>query len=154
MSSPDPPSAPPTDPDPQETGDPHGVLCPHCGHELSMFAEPIADRAETVASKVADAVGSWWFLLVLIVASIGWIVVNLVVEPLQPHPSTMLYYLGVALTAVTALYGPLILLAQRRSTARDRARDREALRVATRTEGDLHAILERLQTAVGPPDRS
>jgi uncharacterized membrane protein len=80
--------------------------------------------------------------------------VNLVVEPLQPHPSTMLYDLGVALTAVTALNGPLILLAQRRNAARDRARDREALRVATRTEGDLHAILERLRTAVGPPDRS
>ena len=154
MSSPGPPSAPPTDPDPRETGDAHGVVCPHCGHELSMFAEPMADRAETVASKVADAVGSWWFLLVLIMVSSGWIVVNLVVEPLQPDPSMMLGYLGTALTAVTALYGPLILLAQRRGAARDRARDREALRVATRTEGDLHAILERLQTAVGPPDRS
>ena len=143
-----------TGPDPRETDDAHGVVCPHCGHELSMFAEPMADRAETVAGKVADAVGSWWFLLVLIMVSSGWIVVNLVVEPLQPDPSAMLGYLGTALTAVTALYGPLILLAQRRSAARDRARDREALRVATRTEGDLHAILERLQTEVGPPDRS
>jgi hypothetical protein len=67
VSSRDPPSAQPT----------NGVVCPHCGHELSMFAEPIADRAENVASKVADAVGSWWFLLVLITVSGGWIVVNL-----------------------------------------------------------------------------
>ncbi len=120
------------------------VTCPQCGHELSMFEEPPTDRAEHLAARVADAVGTWWFLTGLVLLILGWLVVNLIWQPFQPHPATMLAGLGASLATVAALQGPLILLSQRRGAARDRARDREALRVATNTETDLHAIREAL----------
>lgn len=125
------------------------ITCPHCGHELSMFEEPPADRAEQLAARVADAVGTWWFLMGLLLLILGWLVVNLVWQPFQPHPATMLAGLGASLATVAALQGPLILLTQRRGAARDRARDREALRVATNTESDLHAIREALHRNSG-----
>lgn len=104
-----------------------------------------------VAARIADMVGSWSFVAALVAASAVWIVVNLVLDPLQLHPGLMVGYLGTALTVITALEGPLILLAQRRTAVRDRARDREAFRVAARTEADLHTILVRLDASPADP---
>jgi len=56
------------------------------------------------------------------------------------------------LALVAALQLPLILLSQRLDSARDRERDREALRVAASAEADLHAIrdaISRLAEASG-----
>lgn len=116
-----------------------------------MYMELETDRAETVAARIADAVGSWWTLLVILLLIAGWIAVNAAAQPFQPHPATGLGYLGTILTAVAALQGPLILLTQRRDALRDRARDIEAFRVATNAEADLHAIRSALQEAGRPP---
>jgi uncharacterized membrane protein len=78
--------------------------------------------------------------MVILLAIGGWLGVNAIFEPFPPHPSTMLGYLGTALTAVAALQGPLILLTQRREAARDRAREIEAFHISMNTEADLHAI--------------
>lgn len=120
-------------------------MCPHCGHALSDFDEPSADRAEQLAATIAAMVGTWWFLAGLVAVIIGWITVNLALRPFEPHPATMLTGLGAILATVAALEGPLILLSQHRAAARDRARAREAFRVAANTEADLHAIRGALQ---------
>jgi uncharacterized membrane protein len=99
-----------------------------------------SSRAETAAARIADAVGSWWSLVVILLAIGGWLGVNAIFEPFPPHPSTMLGYLGTVLTAVAALQGPLILLTQRREAARDRAREIEAFHISMNTEADLHTI--------------
>lgn len=134
----------PADPDPPPPGT---VTCPHCGHQLSMFMELESDRAEAAAARIAGAAGSWWFLVMILLLIAGWFGVNAVFQPFQPHPSTMIGYLGTMLTAVAALQGPLILLVQRRETARDRAREIESFHVATNVEADLHAIRTALGTA-------
>lgn len=116
------------------------VACPHCGHELSMFMELEVARPERIATAVANAVGSWRFLVVLLVAVVVWLTVNIVSRGLTPYPQMMLDYLGLGLTLLAALQLPLILLSQRQDGARDRLRDIEALRVAASAEADLHAI--------------
>ncbi|MER7569811.1 DUF1003 domain-containing protein [Streptomyces sp. NPDC015140] len=128
------------------------LVCPHCGHRLGVFDEPCPGRGERWAAKIADMVGTWWFLAGLVTVIVSWLAVNFVLRPFEPHPATMLTGLGAILATVAALQGPLILLSQRRAAARDRGRAREALRVATNTEADLHAIrgvLVRLEVPVG-----
>lgn len=122
--------------------------CPHCGHELSMFTETRSNRAERIAVRCADVVGSWPYLLFLLLAIVTWCLTNAFSELFQPHPSVMLGYLGTALTVVAVLQGPLILLTQRREADRDRARDIEAFYIAQRAESDLHAIGDAVKAAL------
>nr|WP_260173865.1 DUF1003 domain-containing protein [Nocardioides albus] len=125
-------------------------ICPHCGHGLSTFDEPAPNRAERLAVSIAAGIATWWFLAGVLALIAGWLAVNLLAEPFQPHPATMLSGLGAILATVAALEGPLILLTQRRAAARDRARAREALRVAASTEADLHAIRHALRNLEAP----
>jgi len=145
------------------TGDPHDehvqeprshahapkrVVCPNCGHELSMFMELEITRPERVATAVANAVGSWRFLVVLLVAIVVWLTANIVTHGFTPYPQMMLDYLGLGLTLLAAMQLPLILLSQRQDSARDRERDIEALRVAASAEADLHAIRDAVSRLV------
>lgn len=118
--------------------------CPYCGHVLSSFDEPVPDRSELLAARVAAVVGSWGFLVVVLLVILGWLGLNLLARPFDPHPATMLSGLSAILATTAALQGPVILLAQRRAAARDQLRAREALKVAVHTETDLHAIRDAL----------
>ena len=132
-----------------------GVVCPNCGHQLSMFMELEITRPERIATKIANAFGSWRFVVILIVGIIVWLAANIISQSFDPYPQMMLDYLGLGLALVAALQLPLILLSQRMDGARDRGRDREALRVAASAEADLHAIrdaVSRLVEASGADD--
>lgn len=132
----------------QDSGEPmaspHGavgpVVCPACGHALSMFTEPSVTPPERVATRMAVLFGSWRFLVVLVAAVAAWVAANAVWHLFGPGPELMMNYLNLALTVLAAVQLPLILLSQRQDILRDRARDREALRVAANAEADLHAI--------------
>ena len=132
--------------------------CPHCGHELSMFRELRSNRLERIAVRSADIVGSWPYLLFLLLAIVTWCLANIFMELFQPHPSVMLGYLGTILTIVAVLQGPLILLTQRREANRDRARDIESFYIAQNAEADLHSIKHAVNAALerrgraGPTD--
>lgn len=116
------------------------VVCPACGHMLSMFTEPEVTVPERIASQMAALFGSWRFLVLMVVSVVVWVTANVIWKPIQPHPAMMLTYLGLGLTMLASVQLPLILLSQRQDMRRDRERDREALRVASNTEADLHAI--------------
>ena len=106
-----------------------------------MYVEPTPDRAEAFAARVAGIVGSWRFVGALLLSIIVWLVVNAVWQPFEPYPLMMMIAgLAAGLATVAALRGPLILLAQRQAARRDR----EAFRVAVRTEPDLHRLQRRL----------
>lgn len=132
--------------------------CPSCGHVLSSYDEPEMGRGERLAAAVAEQVASWWFAGAVVCALAVWVGVNVVWRPFEPYPVVVLAVVSAVLASVAALQGPLILVTQRRSAERDRMRDREALRVAVRSESDLHrleakvdGIAERLG---GPPPGS
>lgn len=137
-----------------------GPVCPQCGHELSMYEELRDNRGDRVASVIADAMGSWPFLLTLTAVAASFTTLVVAWSAMRDDAPVLLNYLGITLTTLVAVQTPLILLTQRRDAARDRARDREALRVATQAERDLHAILDQLvegrrgSTGAGRQDRA
>lgn len=114
--------------------------CPACGHELSMYRDRDVGRAERVAASIADHVASWWFVVALLAAVGGWVVLNVVAEPFEPYPVIVFTVISAVLATVAALHGPLILLTQRRAGERDRDREREALMVAVNAEADIHRL--------------
>jgi uncharacterized membrane protein len=122
----------------------HGFECPACGHMLSAFEEPPPTPAERAAAAVADRVATWWFACAVIAFLVVWISINVAWRPFEPYPVVVLAVVSAVLAAVAALQGPLILVTQRRAAERDRARDREALRVAMNAEADIHRVETKL----------
>ncbi len=118
--------------------------CPACGHMLSRYEDEEMGRGEQVAAAIADLVATWWFAGTVLVLLATWLTVNVVWQPFEPYPVVMLAVISAVLACVTALQGPLILVTQRRAAARDRMRDREALRVAIHAEQDLHVLHDKI----------
>jgi uncharacterized membrane protein len=116
-----------------------------------MYVEPAPDRAEALAARVAATVRSWRFVGALLLSIIVWLVVNAVWQPFEPYPLMMITGLARASPRWRPCRGPLILLAQGRAARRDRARDREAFRVAVRTDPDLHRLQRRLDEIAERP---
>lgn len=134
---------------------PSAIACPRCGHQLSVYTEPAESSANRTAGRVADAMGSWRFLVALSLMTLAYIGATIAIRPSGTDTAIVLNYLGIAMTTLVAIQTPLILLTQRRDSARDRARDQEAFRVATRAEHDLHAIRTALESGhANPPERS
>ncbi len=118
--------------------------CPHCGHEFSMFAEHEPDRGERAAQAVTARLATWWFPSLILVGIGVWLFINVVFRPFDGYPMSMLAGLAAALSSMSALQAPLILLAQRRALERDRALEREILRTVAHNERDVHAVHDRL----------
>lgn len=121
------------------------IICPQCGHELSLFMEAQDSRADRAAQRLADALASWRFIALLSMVAVLYIVLE-VFNPLGADTVIATNYLAIGLTTLIAIQTPLILLTQRRDADRDRARAQEVLRVATHTEYDLHALRNALET--------
>lgn len=133
----------------------HRFECPACGHMLSAFEESEMSASERSAAAVADHVATWWFAGTVICSLAVWVLVNVVWRPFEPYPVVVLAVISAVLASVAALQGPLILVTQRRAAERDRMRDREALRVATNAEADVHRIeskLDRVLARLDGPD--
>ncbi len=122
--------------------------CPHCGHALSAWVPPEPDRSERVAMWVASHVASWLFPATVGVLLTAWVVLNVAWSPFDPYPVIIFAVTSAVLATVAALQGPLILTAQRRSAHRDRLRDEETLRVAARTESDIHRVEHKLDEVI------
>lgn len=121
------------------------VICPRCGHELSMYEEPAIRRGEGVAGKLASAFGTWHYLVVLLVLVLGTLGASVLWNVQVPAMGNLLTYLGFALGLLVTIQTPLILLTQHRNESRDRARDQEAFVVALHAEADLHVIRDLLE---------
>ena len=116
---------------------------------LSSYQDAEPTRGERLAAAVADRVATWWFSSAVIAFLAIWIAVNLIWRPFEPYPVVVLAVISAVLACVAALQGPLILMTQRRAAERDRMRDREALRVATNAEADIHRLDAKLDELGG-----
>jgi uncharacterized membrane protein len=101
---------------------------------------------------IADRVASWPFAIAVLALIGAWVTWNVAAEPFEPYPVIIFAVISAVLATVAALQGPLVLLTQRRSASRDRARDTEILRVAANTEADLHRLESKLDALIATRD--
>jgi uncharacterized membrane protein len=125
-----------------------GPQCPNCGHMLSMWQAPAPARGEAAAMRVANTVASWPFAATVLFLIGAWVAWNVAARPFQPYPVIVFAVISAVLATVSALQGPLVLLAQRRAAGHDRARDGEVLRVAMNAEADLHRVEAKLDRLI------
>jgi uncharacterized membrane protein len=119
---------------------PDDERCEVCGHLLTEWTPPPAGRGERVAMWVASHVASWWFAATLVLAIAVWVTWNVTAHPFEPYPVIIFAVISAVLGSLAALQAPLILMTQRRMAERDRQRDEQTLRIAARSEGDIHRV--------------
>lgn len=107
--------------------------------------------AQRYTDMLADSMGSWGFLIGSVVIIGAWIVMNLLMIQYQwdPYPFILL---NLALSSVSALQAPIILMSQNRQAERDRINarydylvDRKAEREIRDMQADLEEIKEMIR---------
>jgi CRP/FNR family transcriptional regulator, cyclic AMP receptor protein len=97
---------------------------------------------EKLADKVAELNGSWAFILVLLIGSLAWALVNLAL----PHPFDRYPYVffNLLLAILVALQGPLIVMSQNRQSRKDRAQAETDYRVNLKNEVGIETLQREL----------
>lgn len=111
--------------------------------EQATFGERIADRLSTFA-------GSWKFILIFVGIMAVWIAVNAYMgtRAFDPFPFILL---NLTLSTLAALQAPVILMAQNRQAAKDRAVAQNDFQVNIKNEveiADLHRKMDVLTDAL------
>lgn len=111
--------------------------------EQATFGERIADRLSTFA-------GSWKFILIFIGIMAVWIAANayMGMRAFDPFPFILL---NLTLSTLAALQAPVILMAQNRQAAKDRAVAQNDFQVNIKNEveiADLHRKMDVLTDAL------
>lgn len=122
--------------------------------QVKSLPHPIQAKrtlAQRYTDMLADSMGSWGFLIGSIILIGIWIAVNLLMIQYQwdPYPFILL---NLALSSVSALQAPIILMSQNRQAERDRINarydylvDRKAEREIRDMQADLEEIKEMIR---------
>ena len=134
-----------------------GTMNPHMktNTPTKKIIHPIKKKltlAQRYTDALADSMGSWGFLIGSIILIGIWIAINLLMIQYQwdPYPFILL---NLALSSISALQAPIILMSQNRQAERDRMNarydylvDRKAEKEIRNMQGDLDEIKEMIRT--------
>ncbi|HUX19946.1 MAG TPA: DUF1003 domain-containing protein [Spirochaetia bacterium] len=116
-------------------------------HPPVLDVNAVFDRRLTVGQRVADAVanamGSWTFIVTQSALLAVWIVLNIVgsIHSWDPYPFILMNLL---LSTQAAYAAPVIMMSQNRQAARDRIEAHSDFEVNEKTEAEVRAILDHL----------
>jgi uncharacterized membrane protein len=113
------------------------LTTPRFSRGLGLHYDP--EAFGRFSEAIARTLGTGRFLVLQTVVVIGWIALNIVAAALRfdPYPFILL---NLAFSTQAAYAAPLILLAQNRQDARDRAQVDEDRRTAARTQAETEYL--------------
>ena len=82
---------------------PGTIACPMCGHQLSLYMEPAESRWSQTAGRLADAMGSWRFVIALCLVTLIYVSVTFAMRPFWTETAIVLNYLGIGMTTLVAV---------------------------------------------------
>ena len=99
--------------------------------------------SQKLADKVAELNGSWTFILILLALTLGWTMINapLFRAEFDPYPYQ---FFNLVLAILVAFQGPLIVMSQNRSSAKDRAQAETDFQVNLKNEVNIETLLREL----------
>ncbi len=108
---------------------------------INMEFDKQLTPGERVADTVASFGGSWTFIISFAVVLVVWILINswalLRPQPFDPYPYILL---NLALSCLSSLQGPIILMSQNRQDAKDRMRSEYDYRVNLKAELEIRHL--------------
>lgn len=100
--------------------------------------------AERLAERLIGYVGSYYFSFTILSLLAAWIGLNLLWRPFEPYPVIVMAVISAALGSLAALQGPIILMAQRHQTKRDRLRAKNDYQVNLKAELEIRYLDEKI----------
>ncbi len=101
--------------------------------------------AQRLADKMADAAGSWRFIIIFITILIVWIIINSIIillwRPFDPYPFILL---NLVLSCIAALQAPVIMMSQNRQEARDRLRAEHDYMINLKAELEIRHLHDKI----------
>ncbi|MSR86085.1 DUF1003 domain-containing protein [Candidatus Woesearchaeota archaeon] len=121
----------------------HKIL--HTNTRLQELLHGDLTLGQRCADIIARHVGSWHFIIFFIVFMIFWICLNItaIIGRWDPYPFILLNFV---LSTIAAMQGPIILMAQNRSTERDRRNFKYDYHVNRKAELEIQRVLRELET--------
>jgi uncharacterized membrane protein len=118
-------------------------------HELLSrnFDEDFAEQrklGDRVADRVAAFGGSWTFIGLFTLVLIAWVLVNalwLKSHAFDPYPFILM---NLILSCIAALQAPIIMMSQKRTEVRDRARGENDYKINLKAELEIRHLHEKL----------
>jgi uncharacterized membrane protein len=126
------------------------LLTGRASRNTVLELEAARSLSDKVAERVARWNGSWAFVLFLVVVTLAWSLFNvLTARAFDPYPFV---FFNLVLAVLVALQGPLLMMAQNREVAADRAAAEAGYRVNLKNELALERLVrevEALRAEVG-----
>lgn len=121
-----------------------GVLLERVAKNVDEELDKQLTWQDRLADKVAELNGSWFFILLLLGLSGGWMLFNTIhIIPLfDPYPFV---FFNLLLAILVSLQGPLIVMSQNRKALLDRARAEADYRVNLKNEVNIERLISELQ---------
>lgn len=108
---------------------------------------PVSKQKWTLGQKASDRlatlVGSWTFIILLIIFLAAWMLVNILMLLYRwdPYPFILL---NLILSCLAAIQAPIILMSQNRASQKDRLRAEYDYQVNRRAEKEIREIKSQL----------
>ena len=99
--------------------------------------------SQKLADKVAELNGSWAFILVLLGMTLAWMLINAPFFRAEFDPYPYVFF-NLLLAILVALQGPLIVMSQNRSSAKDRAQAETDFQVNLKNEVNIETLLREV----------
>ena len=97
-----------------------------------------------VADKVADTIGSWFFIITQSIILISWITLNVTLKQNQRWDVYPFILLNLALSFQAAYSGPVIMMSQNRQASKDRLAAEVDHQVNTKAELEINNLMKHL----------
>jgi len=120
----------------------------HRVRNVNVIEQEQLTTGQRVADAVAQAIGSWRFIIFQSVILACWIVLNVVawVKAWDPYPFILL---NLALSFQAAYSAPIIMMSQNRQAAKDRLTAEHDYNINLKAELEIVAMRERLNELAG-----
>lgn len=104
-------------------------------------------RADKVADRLAQFIGSWSFIIAFLIAVATYMVYNALGSKLPVFDAYPYIFLNLILAIIAAIQAPIILMAQNRQEKRDRIRNDIDFEITVRSEQEIQDIQRHLHRA-------
>ncbi len=119
------------------------LLTGRASRNTVLELEAARSLSDTVAERVARWNGSWAFVAFLVVITVAWSAFNAASDrPFDPYPFV---FFNLVLAVLVALQGPLLMMAQNREVAADRAAAEAGYRVNLKNELALERLVREVE---------
>jgi uncharacterized membrane protein len=120
------------------------VLLRRAARDVNVLDEERLTLGDRMADSLAEAAGSWRFILSFLVLITLWMALNVVaaVHHWDPYPFILL---NLVLSCVAALQAPVIMMSQNRLESRDRLRAENDFQVNVKAELLLEHLTEEVE---------